>query len=63
MKTALAQDQPSAEDGTKDGKKEASSVVLPDPEPTPKLPTPVTVVLDAATFLNRLVSDAVRHEV
>ena len=60
MKTALAQDQPSAEDGTKDGKKEASSVVLPDPEPTPKLPTPV---VDAATFLNRLVSDAVRHEV
>ena len=58
MKTALAQDQPSAEDEIKDGKKGASNVVLPDPEPKPKLPTPV---VDAVTFLNRLVSDAVRH--
>ena len=58
MRTALAQEQPSAEDEIKDGKRGASSSVLHDPELEPKLPTPV---VDAATFLNRLVSDAVRH--
>ena len=58
MRTALAQDRPSAEDEIKDGKKGASSVVLPDPE----LQTPDAVVVDAVTLLNRLVSDAVRHK-
>ena len=43
----------------KHGKKD-SSVVLPDPEPKPNPPT-LRVVVDAATFLNRVVSDAVRH--
>jgi len=56
MKRALAQDQFPAEDEIKDGKKGASSVVLLDPAPTP-----AKVVVDAATLLNRLVSDAVRH--
>ena len=71
MTTALAQDQPSDEDEIKDGKKGASSVILSDSESssailsdsesTLKLPTPGGVVVDAVTFLNRLVSDAVRH--
>jgi len=61
MTTALAQDQFPAEDEIKDDKKGASSVVLSDPEPKSKLPTPARVVVDAATFLNRLVSDAMRH--
>ena len=56
--TALAQEQPSAEDEIKDGKKGAPRVVLPDPELKPKLPTPV---VDAVTLLNRLVSNSVRH--
>jgi len=61
MKTALAQDQLSAEDEIKDGTKGASSDAPPDPGPKPKLPTPASVVVDAVTLLNRLVSDAVRH--
>ena len=58
MTTALAQDQPPAEDETEDGKKKASSIVQSDPEPKQKLPTPV---VDAVTLLNRWVSGAVRH--
>jgi len=61
MKTALAQDQPSAEDEIKDGKKGAPRVLLSDPAATPKFPTLDGVVVDAVTFLNRLVSDAVMH--
>ena len=61
MKTALVQDRTSAEDEIKDGKKEGSSGALSDPAQMPKFPTPDGVVMDAVTFLNRLVSDAVIH--
>ena len=61
MKTALVQDRTSAEDEIKDGKKGGSGGALPGPAQMPNFPTPDGVVMDAVTFLNRLVSDAVIH--
>jgi hypothetical protein len=61
VKKELVQDRISPEDEIKDGKKEGSGDALPDSAQMPNFPTPSGVVMDAVTFLNRLVSDAVIH--